>query len=123
MRLQAWSSPNATAYLAAVTEAVNLCAGVESTDEIGITTATEIVETPTLGDESISWTTRQIPPAETQDEKFEALGRTTVARFGDVVMVLQIGDFNTTGTTELMDDDEWWAIVEAAGAKLEPIAG
>lgn len=95
--------------------------GVEWTDGDQVTVINDIIEDREIGDESISWVTRVVPPPVTQQDKFESVGRTTVARLGAIVMVLQIGDANWTGTTETMDEDQWWSIVEAAAQKLEEL--
>ncbi|MFM8794626.1 MAG: hypothetical protein ACKOFF_07060 [Acidimicrobiales bacterium] len=63
-------------------------------------------------------TERTVPPADTQGDKFESVGRTTIARFGDILMVMQMGDANWTGATEQMDETDWWAIVELVARKL-----
>ncbi len=84
------------------------CDGVEWTDGDQVTVINDIIEDREIGDESISWVTRVVPPPATQQEKFESVGRTTVERLGAIVMVLQIGDANCTGTTEKMDEDQWW---------------
>ena len=61
------------------------------------------------------------PPVSTQTEKFQTVGRTTVARFGSIIMVLQIGDMAFTNSVTPMNEDEWWDIVELAGKKLDTL--
>jgi len=121
MRLQAWSNADATEYVDLVIEFARECDGVEWTDVDQVTVTNDIIDGREIGDESINWVTRVVPPPATQQDKFESLGRTTVARLGTIVMVLQIGDANWTGTTETMDEDQWWSIVEAAVHKLEKL--
>lgn len=118
MRLQAWSNADAAEYVDRVIEAARVCDGIEWTDEIQVTASNDIIENRTVADASISWLTQVVPPPGTQKQKFESVGRTTVARIGSIVMVLQIGDANWTGTTEPMDEEQWWSIVEAATDKL-----
>lgn len=47
-----------------------------------------------------------------------SMGHTTVTRIGDVIMVLQIGDYRVTSTSEALSDDEWREIVQRAADKL-----
>jgi hypothetical protein len=47
-----------------------------------------------------------------------SMGHTAVARIGDVIMVLQIGDYRVTSTSETLSDDEWREIVQRAADKL-----
>lgn len=119
MRLQAWSNADATQYVDRVIEAARLCDGIEWTDEIQVTASNDVIDDRQIGDASVSWLTRIVPPPTTQKDKFESVGRTTVARIGSIVMVLQIGDANWTGTTEPLEEDQWWSIVEAAAKKLD----
>lgn len=121
LRLQAWSGADAGVYLERIIEAVEICDGVEYTDENEVTSSTDVIDGRRVGDESVSWITRVIPPPNTQKEKFESLGRTTVARLGNIVMILQVGDANWTGTTETMAEDDWWKIVETAADKLKDL--
>jgi hypothetical protein len=46
------------------------------------------------------------------------MGRTTVARIGDVIMVLQIGDFMATTNVGTLADTDWREIVQRAADKL-----
>lgn len=119
MRLQAWSNADATEYVELVIEAARACDGIEWTDDAQVTVINEIIEGREIADDSISWLTRVVPPPATQKDKFESVGRTTVARLGTIVMVLQIGDANWTGSTAIIDEDQWWSIVESAVQKLD----
>lgn len=121
MRLQAWANADAEEYLAVVRNATAACDGYSGIDANGVATSVAVIDDRTLGDESVTWSEHMVPPADTQDEKLEYRGRTTVARFDDVVMVLQFGDAGFTGTTAPGADDEWWSIVEAAANKLSPL--
>lgn len=42
----------------------------------------------------------------------------TVARYGNVIMVLQLGDAAPVGTSTLMPEDDWWQIVQLAANRL-----
>lgn len=123
MRLQAWSNKDVNDYLSEVRRSAESCDGVKSTDANGVTTETHLITGRTVGDESVSWSDSVTPPVSVVKDKFESVGRTTVARFGKVVMVLQIGDSAPAGTATLMDEDDWWSIVELAASKIEKAAG
>lgn len=121
MRLQAWSNDNVKAYFRDAKEAARICDGTTTTDESGAATSTEIIENRKIGDESISWSQKVTPPLKTQDQKFESVGRTTIARFGDILMVLQLGDAAPVGESALMNENDWWEIVEKAGKRLDSL--
>jgi hypothetical protein len=118
MRLQAWSNADVSKYFSAAAESVHTCDGASWTDSDGASTTDVVIPGHTIGDQSISWSETVTPPAGTGKDKFESLGRTTIARFGNILMVLQLGDAAPVGTGTLMADADWWAIVEKAGTKL-----
>jgi hypothetical protein len=62
-----------------------------------------------------------VPPPSTQKDKLASIGRTTIARFGDILMIAQVGTVNWTGAQALMDEEQWWDIVEIAGKKLHDL--
>lgn len=121
MRLQAWANDDVEAYFKDAREAVRICDGETVTDESGAISSYSVVEGKDIGDESITWLQTATPPADTQGEKLESIGRTTIARFGSIVMVLQLGDVAMTGEGEAMVEKEWWSIVELAGKKLDTL--
>ncbi len=121
MRLQAWANDDVKEYFRDAREAVKICNNVETTDAIGVKEKYSVIEDRDIGDESISWQQTTTPPASTQTEKFQTVGRTTIARFGSIIMVLQLGDMAFTGKTQAMDEDAWWDIVEIAGKKLDSL--
>lgn len=121
MRLQAWANDDVEDYIRDAREAAQICDGVESKDDNGVTEKYTVIEGRDIGDESISWQQTTTPPESTQTEKFQTVGRTTIARFGFIVMVLQLGDMAFTGNTKPMNEDEWWDIVELAGKKLDSL--
>lgn len=121
MRLQGWANDNAAEYYADAKEAVHICDGTTTTDESGAVTATDIIKSRDIGDESISRAETTTPPEGTQKDKMEWISRTTIARFGAIIMVMQIGDAAPTGAGELMNEDDWWSIVELAGKKLHDL--
>lgn len=123
LRQQAWTSGDVMEYVDAVAEVVGVCDGTTETDGVGVTTTTELIEDRVVGDESVSWSTRTIPPAGVQDQKFEAISRVTVARFGDAIMVMQVGDANVVGSAAPMDEDDWWAMVTLAADGLDDLGG
>jgi hypothetical protein len=121
MRLQAWANDDVKAYFRDAKEAVEICNNVEVKDAVGVTEKYSVIEDRDIGDQSISWQQTTTPPASTQTEKFQTVGRTTIARFGSIIMVLQLGDMAFTGKTNAMNEDDWWDIVELAGKKLDTL--
>jgi len=121
MRLQAWANDDVKAYFRDAKEAAEICNNVEVKDAIGVTEKYSVIEDRDIGDQSISWQQTTTPPASTQTEKFQTVGRTTIARFGSIIMVLQLGDMAFTGKTNAMNEDDWWDIVELAGKKLDTL--
>lgn len=121
MRLQAWANDDVEAYYRDAKEAVRICDGKKTTDADGVETEYDVISARDIGDESISWKQTTVPPASTQAEKLSSVSRTTIARFGSIVMVLQMGDMQKAGTSTVMPEDEWWDIVELAGGKLDDL--
>lgn len=121
MRLQAWANDDVEDYFRDAKEAVRICDGEKVTDASGATEEYSIVANRDIGDESISWMQTTTPPPSTQQDKFQSIGRTTIARFGSIVMVMQIGDAAFTDKVVTMDEDEWWALVELASKKLDDL--
>jgi hypothetical protein len=121
MRLQAWANDEVVAYFRDAKEAVRICDGKKLTDTDGSTVEYDVISAHDIGDESISWKQTTVPPASTEGEKMSSISRTTIARFGSIVMILQMGDMATSGTSTLMPEDEWWDIVELAGGKLDDL--
>lgn len=121
MRLQAWANDEVKAYFRDAKEGVRICDGETVTSSAGVTEKYSVIEGKDIGDESISWMQTTTPPASTQTEKLQTVGRTTVARFGSIIMVLQLGDMAFTDSVAPMNEDEWWDIVELAGKKLETL--
>lgn len=122
MRLQAWSNADAKTYLSDAKKAVDACDGVKNTDSSGVQTETSKITNRSIGDEAVSWSDKTVPPAGTQENKFESVSRTTIARFGDVVMVLQLGDAAPVGASKLMPEQDWWDIVKKAADKLDNLS-
>jgi len=121
MRLQAWANDVVEDYFRDAKEGARVCDGELVTTSNGATEKYEVIEGRDIGDESISWQQTTTPPVTTQSEKLQSVSRTTIARFGSIVMVLQMGDMAWTGTVEAIDEDEWWDIVELAGKKLDSL--
>lgn len=116
MRLQAWRNDDVRQYFEQLLTVVNICDGANWTEEPGVTTETWKIDGPEVGDESVSWGSRLVPP-EGKDAA-ASMGRTTVARLGEVIMVLQIGDFTTTSSVGELTDADWREIVQRAADKL-----
>ena len=121
MRLQAWANDDVEKYFRDAKEAARICDGAEVTSESGAVEKYAIVVGRDIGDESVSWMQTTTPPLATQGDKMEVIGRTTIARFGSIIMVMQLGDAAFTGRTAAMDEDEWWAIVENVGRRLNEL--
>lgn len=122
MRLQAWANDDVTSYVRDAREAVRICDGKTFTDGSGVTASTNINDGHSLGDESINWTQTLVPPDNEGDAKVVSVSRTTIARFGDVVMVLQLGDAVTEGQTSPLAEAQWWSIVSMAGERLHNLS-
>ena len=121
MRLQAWANDDVEDYFRDAREAVMICDGQSVTADSGAVETYSVVEGRDIGDESISWVQKTTPPPATQSEKMESVSRTTIARFGSIIMVMQLGDVAFTGSAVAMDEDEWWSVVELAGKKLDTL--
>ena len=117
IRLQAWSNSDAVLFDDTVAAAVLACDGKSWTDEFGTTGALTVIEGPDVGDSSVHWSTTFVPSGD-KGEKAESTGRTSVVRFGDVVMVLQWGVFGGDPITDA--DEQWWSeLVGEAYEKLD----
>lgn len=121
MRLQAWANEDVEEYFRDAKEAARICDGKSISASGGVTETYSIIEGRDIGDESISWKQTTTPPKSTQTEKLQSVGRTTIARFGSIIMVMQMGDMAFTGSAEAMNEDEWWDIVELAGKRLDSL--
>lgn len=121
MRLQAWANDDVKSYFRDAKEAVRICDGKTYTDSSGVASTMIINDGHSIGDESINWTQTVQPPPGAGGGKMVSVSRTTIARFGDVIMVLQIGDAVTEGQTSPLTEAKWWAIVSAAGERLHDL--
>lgn len=122
MRLQAWANDDVKSYFRDAREAVRICDGKTFTDSSGVSSTMVINAGHSLGDESINWTQTIQPPSGADKDKLVSVSRTTIARFGDVIMVLQIGDAVTEGQTSGLAEAKWWSIVSAAGERLHNLS-
>lgn len=116
VRLQAWRNDDVRQYFAELLTVVNICDGAKWTQEPGVTTEMWKIDGPEVGDESVSWGSQLLPPE--GKEQAASMGRTTVARLGEVIMVLQVGDFTTTSSVGELSDTDWREIVQRAADKL-----
>ena len=116
MRLQAWRNDDVRQYFETAQTVVNICDGAKWTEEPGVAQEMWKIDGPEVGDESVSWGSAMSPPKST--DKASSSGRTTIARLGEVIMVLQIGDFTAGETSKALGDDEWREIVQRAADKL-----
>lgn len=116
MRLQAWRNDSVRQYFQTVQTVVNICDGAKWAADPGVNEEMFKIDGPNVGDESVSWGSSTTPPTGT--DKPSSSGRTTVARLGEVIMVLQIGDAVTDTHVTALADDEWRVIVQRAADKL-----
>lgn len=123
VRLQAWSNKDVVAYVSAVRQSAKACDGVESTDAAGVTVSMRLLTGRSVGDESVSWSSRTVPPFSAFAGKFASFARTTVARFGQVAMVMQVEDAGPPGSSGFMPEGDWWPLVQRAAEKLATRAG
>lgn len=121
MRLQAWANDDVEEYFRDAKEGARVCDGETVTSSNGTIEKYDVIEGRDIGDESISWMQTTTPPPTTQTEKLQTVGRTTIARFGSIIMVMQMGDMAFTGNAKAMNEDEWWDVVELAGKKLDSL--
>lgn len=121
MRLQAWANDDVEDYFRDAKEGARVCDGETVTASSGATEKYSIIKNRDIGDESISWQQTTTPPVTTQTEKLQSISRTTIARFGSIIMVMQMGDMAWTGTVDPMNEDDWWDIVELTGKKLDAL--
>lgn len=122
MRLQAWANDDVKAYFRDAKEAVRICDGETFTDAAGVSTTISSNSGHSLGDESIHWSEAIRPPSGVVGDKLMSVSRLTIARFGDVIMVLQIGDAVNPGQTSGLAEAKWWAIVSVAGERLHNLS-
>jgi len=116
MRLQAWRNDSTRRYFEEVLTVVNICDGAKWTQDPGVTTEMWKIDGPEVGDESVSWGAQLVPPE--GKEQAASTGRTTVARIGEVIMVLQVGDFTASSSVGELSDADWREIVQRAADKL-----
>lgn len=121
LRQQAWSDDNAIDYVTAVKAAVEACDGKSWTDEGGATTTFDALDDAGVGDESVGFASTITPPPGTEKQKYESRGRLIVVRQGDIVMVLQAGDFAPEGSTNVLSESAWTGLVEAAAKRIEDL--
>lgn len=88
VRQQAWSNGDVENYFTAIKDAVDTCDGTTWTDEEGNSYTMGPTEVPTIGDESVSW---GITIDLVEASQPESIALQTVAKFGNVIMVLQGG--------------------------------
>jgi hypothetical protein len=88
VRQQAWSNGDVDSYFTAVREAVDVCDGTTWTDQEGNSYTMGPTQVPTIGDESVSW---GITIDLVEADQPASITLQTVAKFGNVIMVLQGG--------------------------------
>lgn len=121
IRLQAWSNADTVTFDDTVSVAVATCDGQTWTDEFGTVATLAVVEGPEVGDSSVHWSTTFAPSDDNGDQKGDkanSIGRTSVVRFNDAVMILQWGTFGSDAAASI--DEIWWSeLVGEAYEKLD----
>lgn len=119
VRQQAWTNADVARYLTATTAAVAACTGTSWTDSDGNTYRLEPSTTaPAIGDESVSWKVTIELTAPDQPLSFT---EQTVARFGEVLMVIQAGATMTTSPDATAPN--LVTLVRTAGDKMAGLTG
>lgn len=113
VRQQAWTNASVDAYLTAVENAIAECEGKTWKDVEGNSYTLETTEASSIGDASINWSIRIEMVDATQPA---TLALQTVARFGEVIMVLQSGAAMAENPD--IEVPNYSLIVEAAGEKM-----
>lgn len=121
LRLQAWSNNDVDEFFDAAQAAAEACDNTEWTDVDGVTYSFDVIDGPDIGDDVIHWKVLASPPAGKPEKVFGAAGRTTVARYGKTLMLLEAGDFAPDAALQLMSQEEWAEIVNRAGSKIDSL--
>ena len=111
VRQQAWSNGDVDSYFAAIKDAVDACDGTTWTDEEGNSYTMGPTQVPTIGDESVSW---GITIELVEGDQPASIALQTVAKFDNVIMVLQGGA--STGSDASAPN--YTLIARAAGDKM-----
>lgn len=119
LRLQAWSNDDVDDFFDTARAAVEACDNVEWTDKDGVTYSFDKIDGPSIADEVVHWKVISSPPAGKPEKEFGSAGRTSIARYGKTIMMLQIGDFAPDAASEMLGESEWAEIVNRAGAKID----
>ncbi len=111
VRQQAWSNGDVDSYFTAIKDAVDACDGTTWTDEEGNSYTMGPTQVPTIGDESVSW---QITIELVEADQPASIALQTVAKFDNVIMVLQGG----ASTSPDASAPNYTLIARAAGDKM-----
>lgn len=122
LRLQAWSNADVDEFFSAARSAARACDNQEWTDAQSVAYSFDVVDGPDIGDDVFHWKLLASPPAEKPEKMFGVAGRTSVARFGNVLMLLEIGDYAPDAASQILDTDKWAKIVSMAGAKIDALS-
>ena len=115
VRQQAWTNADVASYLSSAKASVSACAGQTWKDEGGNAyTLQPAALVPAVGDDSVSWRVTIELTGATASTSFTDQ---TVARFGDVAMVLQAGATPTTGPDAVAPN--YVALLRGAADKMD----
>ena len=122
VRIQAWDNSDAQEFFDAVNAAVKTCDAVEWTDgSVGSTISFSALDGPKLGNESIHWTQITTPPSDNPQGKYGSSSRTSVVRFGSVIMLLHVHDIGLEPQASTITESEWRTIVNLAANRIADI--
>lgn len=127
IRQQAWSNGKVRYYFSTLSSAVSTCSGVTWNDDEGNTYLLEPNPTmPRIGDESVSWnvtiTLAGAPEGNSgygERTSNTTLSLQTVARFGEVIMIIQGGAITSSDSNASAPN--YTILVRAAGDKMSQL--
>jgi hypothetical protein len=116
VRQQAWSDGNVEEYFDTVVDAIETCDGASWTADDGTTPSLGRLDSPEVGDESVSMLASSVLSTPQGERTFQM--RVIVARFGSTLMVLQDGELLAADGQPLSTQADWALTVSTAATKL-----
>lgn len=108
-RLQAWSNADVEEYFSTLVDAVDACDGA-TWSNAGADFMMEKSTTEQIGDESVRWKT-DIDVMRGKD-KMSSVGYTQAVRFGNEIVIMQMGTFVSPSGALVTDEAKWATIVD-----------
>ena len=119
LRVQLWDDSDAKSFIDLVSNDVTTCDGATFTDEtVGAETTVTAIDGPALGDASISWLRTSTPPSDNPQGKYAGSGRTSVVRFGTVIMFVHLHDYALEPSGTAITDADWATILQRVAVKV-----